>query len=552
MRSNTLIFTTCYNERENIGRLLDEIVVAVPDANILVVDDNSPDNTWDVLMEKAESYPQLTCVQRPRKLGIGSAHKYALFYAVREGYETLVTMDADFSHNPSYIPALLAAHGPNTFVTGSRYCEGGTSDYKGYRNTVSRLGNFFARHVLGVQLRELTTYFRVFDVRTITKLPLRRIAAGGYSYGVQLIYYLRKCGVQLKEVPIHFVDRTHGSSKIPRMQILWSAWDLGKLALQRANFFRDLQPDVLVDDGCPNCGDHILAMKHFGNNSQTTSADGPSVDAYRCTAVGTRGYPPVYICLRCGLDQVPRTVMPAQLNALYSNVEDQCYLENLEAKTRTFTKCFEDITPFLPVSHGVLLEIGAYCGVFQSVAKNSGWVADGLEPSLWAAQYAQKSYGANVLPGFFEDNRHRLRDHYDVVTSWDVLEHVRNPSQFIQECRSILKDNGVLCFSTLDIDNWFPKLLGQRWPWLMDMHLFYFDRHVIKDLLCRNGFELIKVKPYVHYSPMAYAMNGLGRVLPAMVGMPLIAIAKMIPKKLMFPIAFGDIKLYVARRKVEQ
>ena len=121
MHGKTLIFTTCYNERENIGRLLDEIVVAIPDADMLVVDDNSPDGTWDVLMEKKHEYPQLVCVKRPRKLGIGSAHKYALFYAIREGYQTLVTMDADFSHNPAEIPALLARHGPNTFVTGSRF-----------------------------------------------------------------------------------------------------------------------------------------------------------------------------------------------------------------------------------------------------------------------------------------------------------------------------------------------------------------------------------------------------------------------------------------------
>ena len=95
--SDLLIFTTCYNERENIGRLLDEIDRQLPHADILVVDDNSPDGTWDVIQERAANYPQLRSIKRPRKLGIGSAHKYAIFYALREGYRTLVTMDADFS-----------------------------------------------------------------------------------------------------------------------------------------------------------------------------------------------------------------------------------------------------------------------------------------------------------------------------------------------------------------------------------------------------------------------------------------------------------------------
>jgi dolichol-phosphate mannosyltransferase len=316
VHDKTLVFTTCYNERENVGRLLDEIVVAIPEADILVVDDNSPDGTWNILMEKKREYSQLACVQRPRKLGIGSAHKYALFYAMREGYRTLVTMDADFSHSPCEIPALLTQHGPNTFVTGSRYCEGGISDYKGYRDVVSRLGNFVARRVVGVSLRELTTYFRVFDVATISKLPLRRIAANGYSYGVQLIYYLKETGVQLREVPIHFVERTHGTSKIPRMQILWSALDLVRLAVQRFSFVRDLRPDCLVNDACLDCGDRALAMKHFGSRPASKFAQTPSsADAYRRTARGRRSYPPVYKCLRSGLEQVPATTAGSRLSA---------------------------------------------------------------------------------------------------------------------------------------------------------------------------------------------------------------------------------------------
>ena len=99
MQGRTLIFTACYNERENIGLLIDQVASVVPGADILVVDDSSPDGIWEVLQEKKREHPQLICVQRPSKLGIGSAHKYALFYALREGYKTVVTMDADFSHD---------------------------------------------------------------------------------------------------------------------------------------------------------------------------------------------------------------------------------------------------------------------------------------------------------------------------------------------------------------------------------------------------------------------------------------------------------------------
>jgi dolichol-phosphate mannosyltransferase len=151
----TLIFTTTYNEAGNISDLVDAIVEAAPQADMLVVDDSSPDGTFDIIESLKKKYPQLSSKKRPRKLGIGSAHKYALIYAMKNGYDRLLTMDADFSHNPQSIPDLLAASGDNVFVTGSRYCEGGKCDYTGYRDYVSRLGNFVARNLLNLNIQEL-------------------------------------------------------------------------------------------------------------------------------------------------------------------------------------------------------------------------------------------------------------------------------------------------------------------------------------------------------------------------------------------------------------
>ena len=205
-----LIFTTTYNERDNIGLLLDRIVEIAPSADILVLDDNSPDGTFDVVEQKKRDYPQLTGLRRRGKLGIGSAHKYALFYAMRESYDLLVTLDADHSHDPRFIPALLAQSGPGVFVTGSRYCQGGTSSYRGYRAVVSRTGNRLARALLGATIKELTTYFRCFDVESLRRLPLRYIDADGYGYALQLIYYLMKSGIELREVPIDFKPRLSG------------------------------------------------------------------------------------------------------------------------------------------------------------------------------------------------------------------------------------------------------------------------------------------------------------------------------------------------------
>jgi dolichol-phosphate mannosyltransferase len=548
--SDLLVFTTCYNEKENIGRLIDQIVGQLPHADILVVDDNSPDGTWEVIQEKVPTYPQLRSVKRPRKLGIGSAHKYALFYAMREDYKTLVTMDADFSHDPKYLPEILKAHGPNRFVTGSRYCEGGSSDYKGYRDVVSRIGNVAARLALGVKLKELTTYYRVFDVESLRRLPLRRVKASGYSYGVQLVYYLRRAGIELREVPIHFTDRTHGASKIPRMQILHSALDLFKLALNRLLVFRDLDPDTFVEDACPNCGDRVLAMKHRGTRDRASIEQGIAGAAgYQCTSVGTRSYPPVFTCLACGLEQVPASVIPADLERLYEEVSDEKYLENIEARKRTFARALEQISPDLPRrEHLRMLEVGAYCGLFMKESERRGWAVEGVEPSAWAARYAREVTGVTVHNGFLSENRGKLQPRYDVVVSWDVLEHVRDPLSFLKECAEFLEPGGILCFSTLDVDSWAPRLLRRRWPWLMDMHVQYFDRHVLKDMAARAGLELVRAEPYTHYARVGYAVAGASRMLPRVLERPLAAVARLIPPNLMLPVALGDIKLYVARK----
>lgn len=544
-RSKTLIFTTCYNEKDNIGVLIDEIARYAPGTDILVVDDNSPDGTWDVIQEKAASMPNLYSVKRPGKLGIGSAHKYSIFYAMREGYQTLLTMDADFSHNPASIPELLAAHAPNTFVTGSRYCPGGTSDYTGYRDKVSRMGNIAARAVLGVKIKELTTYFRVFDVQQLRTLPLRHISASGYSYGVELVYYLRKAGADLREVPIHFVDRTRGASKIPKFQIVRSGLDLLTLGLRRMNIGRDLQPDVLVDDTCASCGDRVLAMKHFG--SQGKDAAGREPPGYRCTAVGARDYPPVYTCLACGLEQVPASLIPSELEDLYKHVVDDTYLENIPAREKTFARCMESLTPYVG-EPGTLLEVGSYCGLFLKEAGRRGWAAEGVEPSHWASAYARDVTGVNVHSGFLNENVAVLKPSYDLVVSWDVLEHVRDPAAFLRECGARVKPGGRLCISTLDVDTWMPRMLNTRWPWLMNMHIFYFGKRSIGFVVKQAGFRIVAEMPYVHYARVNYFITGASRIFPGFLRRLALWVAKVVPDAWMVPVSFGDIRAYVLER----
>ena len=150
-------------------------------------------------------------------------------------------------------------------------------------------------------------------------------------------------------------------------------------------------------------------MKHFGSRSKAKSdaEDGQGAE-YRCTSVGASDYPPVFTCLRCGLEQVPASLVPASLESAYSNVVDSTYLENRRAREQTFRRSFDKLSAHLPGRVGSLLEVGAYCGLFLKEAERKGWEAEGLkELSKWASTYARDVTGVNVREGFLTINLKR-------------------------------------------------------------------------------------------------------------------------------------------------
>jgi dolichol-phosphate mannosyltransferase len=217
--NKTLVFTATYNESDNIALLCTQILSSNPDCDMLVVDDNSPDGTGRILDELALNQPRLKVSHRPGKLGLGSAHEWAMEYAKNLHYESLVTMDADFSHDPKDIPRLLKALGDSDFVTGSRYMAGGSCNYAGYRRYVSKLANWGARRLLGIPLHEMTTSYRVFRVDFLRRVDLGAIKSNGYSFFMEIVFRLSCVGARMKEVPICFEDRRAGASKIPPFEI---------------------------------------------------------------------------------------------------------------------------------------------------------------------------------------------------------------------------------------------------------------------------------------------------------------------------------------------
>ena len=228
--SNILISLSAYKEAENIVKITDKIRSQFPTIKILIINDESYDNTEKLIQEKNDE--NITIIQRPKKLGLGTAHKLSLIYAIKNNYEYLVTMDADFSHDPVHLRELLEQAGRNNFVIGSRFCNGAKSDYRGLRKIISICGNFFARKILNIKLNEITTYYRVYSTELLKKLPFDELNAQGYSLGVRLVWLMKKLDAKLIEVPIHFKDRNKGKSKIPKLQIFISFFDLLSIKLK--------------------------------------------------------------------------------------------------------------------------------------------------------------------------------------------------------------------------------------------------------------------------------------------------------------------------------
>jgi dolichol-phosphate mannosyltransferase len=216
-----LVTVATYNEMENLPLLVEEVWKVAPQADVLVIDDNSPDGTGRWCDEKAASEPRLFCLHRAGKLGLGTATVAGMQYAIGHGYDFVLNMDADFSHHPRYIPTILAAMQDADVVIGSRYCRGGgTQDWPLTRRLMSWGVNTYARVLLGLRPRDTSGAFRCYRVSLLKQLDFAAIKSRGYSFQEEILWQLKRLGARMVEVPIVFADRERGQSKINKQEAL--------------------------------------------------------------------------------------------------------------------------------------------------------------------------------------------------------------------------------------------------------------------------------------------------------------------------------------------
>ncbi|PIE81969.1 MAG: hypothetical protein CSA11_02305 [Chloroflexi bacterium] len=295
---------------------------------------------------------------------------------------------------------------------------------------------------------------------------------------------------------------------------------------------------------CDLCGRETFKVRY---PATMRGKDDIKVDAFRCTNPGYGHHPQIVECLHCGYVYANPRWSEAELIQAYAAVEDEVYVTERAGRVLTFQKHLQHMEKWTGSGNGrSLLDIGAYIGVFVEEAEKSGWDAFGVEPSDWAAAEAQ-SRGLNVMHGTQDTPEVKARQ-YDVITMWDVIEHVDSPSGEMAKAYELLKPGGWLVLHTMDIDSLMAKVMRSRWPWFMDMHLHYFSQKSMKQMLEKNGYEVVWSGVMGRYLRLGYIASRfeawnrtLGRIVSSLVrGLRLSAVA--------LPINSGDLFTVYARK----
>ena len=233
--NKTLIFIATYNEVENISKLLDGILSQKLEADIYIIDDNSPDKTSDVVKSYCNKNPNILLKIRTGKLGLDTAHKEAYLFAKNKKYQKFISMDADLSHDPKELSKFILLLDNYPFVIGSRYMSGGKNKMTFFRLFLSYFGNQLIKRLLKLPNTEFTTAYRGFNIEKLGKFDLNVVVSKGYSFFMETIYRIHKLGFQIKEIPIIFENRAKGKSKIPKIETLRTLKNVFLLSINKIN-----------------------------------------------------------------------------------------------------------------------------------------------------------------------------------------------------------------------------------------------------------------------------------------------------------------------------
>jgi len=230
-------------------------------------------------------------------------------------------------------------------------------------------------------------------------------------------------------------------------------------------------------------------------------------NSYCCTSFGHNNHKDIIECSDCGLIALKDIPDRFELEQMYKQVHDPLYVEEKKNRYFTFNRVMKDIQKY--TDSGKLLDVGCYCGYFLDVAREKGFDVQGVELSEWASSQARQ-LGHTV----HNDNLSSLdlESQFDIITMWDVIEHFSNPSDELREINRLLKRGGYFFLATINAGSLVARLMGPRWPWLMDMHIFYFNKDTITKILEEQGFSVVHIQDYTHYISSKYLIKKLTHI----------------------------------------
>ncbi len=295
---------------------------------------------------------------------------------------------------------------------------------------------------------------------------------------------------------------------------------------------------------CNLCGGDDTTVRY----PSTISAETPSDwSAYACTHTGYGRHHTIVQCRRCGLVYTNPRFDRCDIADTYAAVQDPLYVEEREGRVLTFEHHLKPLERLAGRPDGrPLLDVGCYTGVFVEIAARHGWDAWGVEPSHWAVGQA-RARGLHVVQGTL-DTADLPEAFFDVITMWDVIEHLTDPRRALEQVYRLLKPGGLLVVHTIDIESLFARLMGARWPWLMEMHIYYFSRRTLRAMLELCGFRVLSDRPQGRYLRLGYLMNRVGVLVP-FVGRPAEwLVTRLRWRGIAVPVNLGDLFTAYARR----
>jgi len=309
-------------------------------------------------------------------------------------------------------------------------------------------------------------------------------------------------------------------------------------SMQRVVTDKDVKAGLMEKN--PTCYLCRSSNLHTKYHSRQRSIE-RNASIYSCTSFGHNQYGEIIECLDCGLVALRDIPDQQELENKYREVVDPLYCEEKENRYLTFRKVANEVQKYVP--GGKLLDVGCYCGYFLDVAREYGYKVEGLELSIWAAEQGRlldlQIYGDRLSSLPFDEN-------YDVITLWDVVEHFSDPRAELLEIHRLLKKNGYLFLSTINIGSFVARLMGPRWPWLMDMHIFYFTPKTIERLLGQTGFQLIEIKNYTHIISSTYFIKKLAHI--SYVATQVMKLLQKLRGEHRIPFNLGDNMMVIAKK----